>query len=79
MKIYSIINVNNERMSWEYPDITFSQVYYLATGKWRDIKPMAKITYKHVWDDGHVFEKILEHGKTVDVIARTGMTHFHVS
>lgn len=41
----TVININGERMVWEYPDISYSQIHYLATGKWRQINPELNVSY----------------------------------
>lgn len=45
MRTSAVININGERMVWDYPDITFAQIHFLATGKWRQIRPKLNINY----------------------------------
>jgi hypothetical protein len=73
----TIISINGERMSWSYPDITFAQIQYLATGQWRDITPTVSISY--INDSGDLTDiGVLKPGQILDIRRRQHLT-LHVA
>jgi len=63
----TVININGERMIWNYPDISFAQIHYLATGKWRQNTPKINVDYRLIRASGAVVEGTVKEGETVSV------------